>query len=196
MLAEEMYCNGSLIRSSYTVGSKELKLIVDKIYAIWPEEFMSRSLEKQILGMTKTGHRVDEPSAQFYTWRPLSRGLAKLYGITDLAGLKAKQWYGKRYCFNSKKIQLKVHYDLEVAHPELPIHAYDIYYASTYEKDLGEVTQYRDVYFCASKSDVDTWCSARNLALPENTLTQPSMYGLIFDKDTLEAVKLKAYKLT
>ena len=118
-----------------------------------------------------------------------------------------KFWYGHKYDIDSSKRLLKVviqdsdaasnyqkHPDSFIPRPQLPV-CMDAYFAKIYSEDGTEANEY-DVFFSTTYDIMQEYCEKNNLKfpLPDNRIHDHVwVFGLVYDKNTLEIKQTKAY---
>ena len=190
----KVYYNKALVRQDYMVGSTE----GDALVAILQEKFPDYSdwccSSANFLGEFE-GYREPYKNHSITWYNNESKPSAELlaeYNV-DYEEDKLHGWYALKFDLVTEKAILKVGYiDIANKSQSLPNNIW--YYAVTYMPD-GTISDWVDVYSHETESYMRKFCEDHNLEwpLPDDFDGGVLLWGLLFNKTTLEYKSVKAY---
>ena len=202
--SDKLYHNKSLAREDYTVGSVKGKALVAKLQEKYPNYANWTRSNKNAIGEFE-GYREPYKNHSI-TWYDIgvnsSLELLSEYkvgseedNITSIRAAAESQfgWYSLKFDLVTDEVILKVGYNDIANKPEsLPNNIW--YYAVTYMPD-GTVSDWVDVYSHETESYMRKFCEDHNLEwpLPDDFDGGVLLWGLLFNKTTLEYKSVKAY---
>ena len=213
---DEVYVNKKLVRTDYNIGLHQAKPLIEEVEKIFGKDQEWKGNRFNIIG-TYTAHeeaplRPPYTHEKTYSWYNVynlpSQELLDEFKVPDV-GYDYHVWHSIKYNTVTAKKQFKlVIKDTEhtsnyqkypntfIPRPEVPIYApTTFFFAKIFNEDGTEANQY-DVFFVTTKEIMKNFCKEKGLDFPMPETREDDfvwIYGLVYDKNTLEVKQVKGY---
>ena len=203
---DDIYMDGSLARSDYTVGTTQGQAIVSKLQADWASEVPNYSAHAINLVAEFTPDRLPytNNSISWYNFEEPSSAIKTTY---SLSYSKYCNWYGLKFDKTTKEVMAKIvlpndEFVSKYGEPSISLPAWlkkenGRFFAKLHKKD-GSVDDYYDIYIHAPVSLFKEWTDANSLTFPYNTSSinlkdNILCWGITVKGSTNEIKHIKAY---
>ena len=210
-LYDDVFSNKELIKQDWNISLPRAIELKAKVNEIFPDDQDWNSNKYNIMG-EYVGDSIRPPykstnSVTFYHMYQLpSKELLEQYKVPDV-GYDYKFWHAIKYDLDNKVKRLKLvieddektsNYQTNpttfIPRPSLP-QCKDVFFAKIFNEDGTEADEY-DVFFVTIPAVMRDYCLKNNLdfPLPDSRLGDYIwIYGLVYDKTSLEIKQVKAY---
>lgn len=195
-LQDKVFVDGQIVREDASLFYPQAQGYLATLQDAFPNSFVDYDgRQSNVLGAYDAYREpYQNPSISWYEFITPTTEVLSRYGI-DAATFPVAigRWYGLKHDLVTKEIWLKlVVGDLPFAMPELP--AGHRFYAMTYHED-GTRNPLVDAYIITTPDFMRDYCDRHGLIFPvDGPITETiSMWGVVFDADTLALSTVKAY---
>lgn len=197
---EDLWSDGELVRTAWSVGLPEAQPILQDILTKFPD--MEEELLVKNQGAVGVASNYREPyingCISWYSWDWLTDSDKNQFGVILPEGLTYKPWYGKKFDMTTGQVWLKVVYEENIYRPTYPkpnIPSQDYFFAFMYDEEKNLLPDV-DVYFHATFDEMRRFCVTNGVTYPDPMPTNDKSYCLfsvVYDRSTLAISKVKAY---
>ena len=218
-MRDDVYMNGTLGRSDYTIGSSEGQAIKTKLEASWPSEVADYECNE--LNLVSEYGADREPyvndSISWYCFDEKPDSVISDFSLSTNTD-DFREWWGLKFDKVTLNVLCKAVYTWngfiankreDMIVPPLPFWMWDkqsgraitaaggltnVYVAMIHDKN-GNIDEHYDLYFQAPQSLVKEWCDDNDIAF--NVLTDINnimQYGITIKGTTGEVKYVKTYK--
>ena len=215
---DEVYVNKKLVRTDYNIGLHQAQSLIEEVEKVFGKDQDWKQNRFNILG-TYTAHdeaplRPPYTNVKTYSWYNVfskpTQELLDEFKVKDV-GYTYKIWHSIKYNTVSGKKQFKLvisddeytsnyqkHPDTFIPRPEVPIYSTKkdaFFFAKIFNEDGTEADEY-DVFFTTTKDIMKEFCDKKGIAFPIPESREDDfvwIYGLVYDKNTLEIKQVKGY---
>jgi len=217
---DDVFVNKQKVKIDYNITcegeeGEKVKNLIAKITEKFPNEKDFYMNDYTVIGCYLDNHIIRPPYKSqntitlYYMYYDKAdyKKLLEEYNVQNRDLYSYVCWYGHKYDLDAEERLLKtVIYDTEatsnfqkypssfILRPELPV-CTGVYFAKIYNADGIEADEY-DVFFSTTTDIMKEYCENNNLdfPLPEDRINDHCwVYGLVYDKNTLEIKQVKAY---
>lgn len=194
---DAVYSKGVVVRNDYSICLPEGQALLSQLDQAFPGHMVWERNDLNLIG-SYHGYRppYENESISWYDFEAYpSEDLLAQYGAQGLYP-SFKNWYGMKFDLVTGKILLKlVVDDIDIPKPDLPKGSK--FYAVTHGVG-GFVAEWVDCYVYATSDRMKAWCLDKSVdyALPDEVEDDGCyvwVWGVVFNKDTLEIGSVKAY---
>lgn len=215
---DEVYVNKKLVRTDYNIGLHQAQPLIEEIEKVFGKDQEWKGNRFNIIG-TYQEHddaplRPPYTNVKTYSWYNVyskpTQELLDEFKVKDV-GYTYKIWHSIKYNTVSGKKQFKLvisddeytsnyqeHPNTFIPRPEVPVHStkHDtFFFAKIFNEDGTEADEY-DVFFVTTKELMKEFCEKKGLDFPIPESREDDfiwIYGLVYDKNTLEIQQVKGY---
>ena len=213
---DEVYVNKKLVRTDYNIGLPKADPLLDEVEKVFGKDQEWKKNRFNIIG-TYQEHddaplRPPYTNVKTYSWYNVFTNVPKNtlenFNVPDV-GYKYQSWYAIKYNTVSEKKQLKLvisdnehtsnyqqHPNTFIPRPEVPLYSPNtFFFAKIFNEDGTEADEY-DVFFTTTKEIMKKFCEKKDLQFPVPKNKEDDfiwIYGLVYDKKTLEIKQVKGY---
>ena len=213
---DEVYVNKKLVRTDYNIGLWQSDELIEEVEKVFGKDQEWKCNRFNILG-TYQEHddaplRPPYTNVKTYSWYNVFTDVPKetlnAFKVPDV-GYTYKEWHAIKYNTVTGKKQFKLviadtehtsnyqkHPDTFIPRPEVPVYApTTFFFAKIFNEDGTEADEY-DVFFTTTKDIMKEFCKEKSLNFPVLESREDDfiwIYGLVYDKNTLEIKQVKGY---
>jgi hypothetical protein len=201
---EELWVDQEMVRTAWCTELPEADPIIDDLIDNFPtitRDYIKSNKSNMIGYATNYRPPYTNGCISWYNWEYPSEQDHIDYNIVVPDGCKLLRWYGKKYDLVTKRVWLKyVFKGTAMRCPPLPPHrmASDRPFYAMIADDEGNVLPAVDVYFNSTHDDVKRYCREHGYtypAPPELEKQERRLWSAVYDYDSLEVSKVKAYDI-
>jgi hypothetical protein len=197
-LQDKVFVDGQIVREDASLFYPQAQGYLATLVNAFPNSFVDYGgRESNVLGAYDAYREpYQNPSISWYQFTLPPAAVIERYQIADdLAayGTKVLPWFGLKHDLVTKAILMKlVVQDVAFTKPDLP--AGDRFYAVTYD-EAGEMNALVDAYIITTADFMRDYCDRHGLLFPvDDAMAEViTMWGVVFDADTLALTTVKAY---
>jgi len=191
-----LYVEGEVVRDDVLVSSSAGVSLVARLQAAFPDHSdWSRFSYNVVAEYGAYREPYQNPSISWYSMdgKPSSELLSSYAANYDNGNIRP--WYGQKFDMSTNTAMLKVVLEsIDFPKPDLP--SID-FYAITHNLD-GTTSPWIDAYVYATVDGVRAFCETHGLTFPypadfDLDTRPPTLWGFVFNKDTLAYGKVKGY---
>jgi len=200
----DVYMNGSLARTDYTIGSTQGQSIVAKLEADWSDEVVTYSNNQHNLVSEFTPLRepYTNESISWYSFEEPTDAIKADYSLTYS---EYQPWYGLKFDKTTEEVMSKIVvtkegllsvYPTILDNVNLPSFWDFTFFARIHKKD-GSVDPYFDAYQYCTEDLMKEWCEEHGYTFPYNISlnirNKLLIWGITINSSTNEIAYIKAY---
>jgi hypothetical protein len=198
VIRDDVYVNQELVRQDFSITTTEGAALLRELEQAFPDYADYARSSYNLVGKYE-GYRepYENASISWYDFEAKPSESLQVAFNASYQDSDIKNWYGLKFDLVTREVLLKVHVN-EYANdePELPVGPK--FYAITHSQDSTFTSQWVDAYVLATPKRIREFCAAKGLTypLPPTKHTEcdvVSIWGFVFNKDTLEYGAVKAY---
>ena len=213
---DEVYVNKKLVRTDYNIGLWQSDKLIEEVEKVFGKDQEWKGNRFNIIG-TYQEHddaplRPPYTNVKTYSWYNVFTDVPtetlNAFKVPDV-GYTYKEWNAIKYNTVTGKKQFKLviadtehtsnyqkHPDTFIPRPEVPVYATTtFFFAKIFNEDGTEADEY-DVFFTTTKDIMKEFCKEKSLDFPVPESREDDfiwIYGLVYDKNTLEIKQVKGY---
>ena len=213
---DEVYVNKKLVRTDYNIGLWQSDKLIEEVEKVFGKDQDWKQNRFNIIG-TYQEHddaplRPPYTNVKTYSWynvfTDVPEDILEEFKVPDV-GYTYKEWHAIKYNTVTGKKQFKLviadtehtsnyqkHPNTFIPRPEVPVCAPStFFFAKIFNEDGTEADEY-DVFFTTTKDIMKEFCKEKNLSFPVPENREDDfiwIYGLVYDKKTLEIKQVKGY---
>lgn len=198
---EELWVGTELVREAWCTELPEAQPIIDDLLNAFPDitlEYIKSNKSNMIGYATNYRPPYSNGCISWYGWEYPSDEDHVEYNIWLPDGCKLNRWFGKKFDMTTKEIWLKyVFAGKDMRRPPLPKVSREPFYAMI-SNQAGNIFPQVDIYLHSSHADMRKHCEEHGLLYPDVPhleLEEKRLWGFVYDYETLEVSKVKAYDI-
>lgn len=198
---EELWVGTELVREAWCTELPEAQPIIDDLLNAFPDitlEYIKSNKSNMIGYATNYRPPYSNGCISWYGWEYPSDEDHAEYNIWLPDGCKLNRWFGKKFDMTTKEIWLKyVFAGKDMRRPPLPKVSREPFYAMISDQ-AGNIFPQVDIYLHSSHADMRKHCEEHGLLYPDVPhleLEEKRLWGFVYDYETLEVSKVKAYDI-
>lgn len=198
---EELWVGTELVREAWCTELPEAEPIIDDLLNAFPDitlEYIKSNKSNMIGYATNYRPPYSNGCISWYGWEYPSDEDHAEYNIWLPDGCKLNRWFGKKFDMATKEIWLKyVFAGKDMRRPPLPKVSREPFYAMISDQ-AGNIFPQVDIYLHSSHVDMRKHCEEHGLLYPDVPhleLEEKRLWGFVYDYETLEVSKVKAYDI-
>ena len=198
---EELWVGTELVREAWCTELPEAEPIIDDLLNAFPDitlEYIKSNKSNMIGYATNYRPPYSNGCISWYGWEYPSDEDHAEYNIWLPDGCKLNRWFGKKFDMTTKEIWLKyVFAGKDMRRPPLPKVSREPFYAMISDQ-AGNIFPQVDIYLHSSHADMRKHCEEHGLLYPDVPhleLEEKRLWGFVYDYETLEVSKVKAYDI-
>jgi hypothetical protein len=198
---EELWVGTELVREAWCTELPEAEPIIDDLISAFPDitiEYLKSNKSNMIGYAANYRPPYSNGCVSWYAWEYPSVEDHAEYNIWLPDGCKLNRWFGKKFDMVTKEVWLKYVFSSKTMRkPPIPKCKIEPFYAMISDQN-GNVLPQVDVYFNSTHADVRQHCEEYGLLYPDVPhleLEERRLWAFVYDYDTLEISKVKAYDI-